>query len=98
MFIDTHSHIYEEEFREDRTATVQRALEANVKYIILPDIDSESRGRRLLLFHMQIIPDILRTSGETPPVSQYLHGHGNTESNAYNNCTMNPDHSPHSVH
>ena len=47
---------------------------------------------------MQIIPDILRTSGETPPVSQYLHGHGNTESNAYNNCTMNPDHSPHSVH
>ena len=36
---------------------------------------------------MQIIPDILRTSGETPPVSQYLHGHGNTESNAYNNCT-----------
>ena len=41
MFIDTHSHIYEEEFREDRTATVQRALEANVKYIVLPDIDSE---------------------------------------------------------
>lgn len=47
MFIDTHSHIYEEEFREDRDATVQRALEANVKYIILPDIDSESRGRML---------------------------------------------------
>ena len=49
MFIDTHSHIYEEEFREDRTATVQRALEANVKYIVLPDIDSESRGRMLAL-------------------------------------------------
>lgn len=49
MFIDTHSHIYEEEFREDRAATVQRALEANVKYIVLPDIDSESRGRMLAL-------------------------------------------------
>lgn len=43
MFIDTHSHIYEEEFREDRDATVQRALEANVKRIVLPDIDRESR-------------------------------------------------------
>lgn len=49
MFIDTHSHIYEEEFREDRDATIQRASEANVKYIILPDIDSESRGRMLAL-------------------------------------------------
>lgn len=49
MFIDTHSHIYEEEFREDREATVNRALDANVKYIILPDIDSESRSRMLAL-------------------------------------------------
>lgn len=49
MFIDTHSHIYEEEFREDRDATVQRALEANVKRIVLPDIDRESRGRMLAL-------------------------------------------------
>ena len=28
MYIDTHSHIYEEEFREDREAVVQRAREA----------------------------------------------------------------------
>ena len=43
MFIDTHSHIYEEEFREDRKEVVERAKAANLKYIILPDIDSASR-------------------------------------------------------
>ena len=47
MYIDTHSHIYEEEFREDRPEVIQRAQEADVKYIVLPDIDSESRGRML---------------------------------------------------
>lgn len=49
MYIDTHSHIYEEEFREDREEAVSRAREAGVNYIILPDIDSESRGRMLEL-------------------------------------------------
>lgn len=49
MFIDTHSHIYEEEFRGDREEVVQRAKEAGVEYIILPDIDSESRERMLAL-------------------------------------------------
>lgn len=49
MYIDTHSHIYEEEFRADREEVVMRAKEAGIKYIILPDIDSESRGRMLQL-------------------------------------------------
>lgn len=49
MYFDTHSHIYEEEFREDRDETVQRAKEAGIGYIVLPDIDSESRGRMLTL-------------------------------------------------
>ena len=49
MFIDTHSHIYEEEFREDRKEVVERAKAANLKYIILPDIDSASRERMLNL-------------------------------------------------
>ena len=49
MYIDTHSHIYEEEFREDREAVIQRAREAGVNYIVLPDIDSESRNRMLAL-------------------------------------------------
>ena len=49
MFIDTHSHIYEEEFREDREEVIRRAKEAKVNYIILPDIDSQSRKRMLEL-------------------------------------------------
>ena len=49
MYIDTHSHLYEEEFREDREEVVLRAREAGVKYIFLPDIDSESRPRMLAL-------------------------------------------------
>lgn len=47
MFIDTHSHLYEEEFREDREESIHRAKESGVDYIILPDIDSESRERML---------------------------------------------------
>lgn len=49
MYIDTHSHIYEEEFREDRKEVITRAQDAGIGHIILPDIDSESRGRMLIL-------------------------------------------------
>ena len=49
MYIDTHSHLYEEEFREDRRETVERAREAQVGCIVLPDIDSASRSRMLEL-------------------------------------------------
>lgn len=49
MYIDTHSHIYEEEFRDDRDAVVERARRAGVERIVLPDIDSQSRGRMLEL-------------------------------------------------
>lgn len=43
--IDTHSHIYAEEFDEDRAEALQRAWDAGVEALLLPDIDSESRGR-----------------------------------------------------
>lgn len=49
MYVDSHSHIYEEEFREDREEVVQRTKQAGVEYVILPDIDSESRPRMLAL-------------------------------------------------
>lgn len=42
MITDTHTHIYLEEFREDRDETVQRALEAGVSMMILPNIDKSS--------------------------------------------------------
>jgi TatD DNase family protein len=43
--IDTHSHIYQPAFDDDRAAMVQRALEAGVKKILLPNIDIESIAR-----------------------------------------------------
>lgn len=43
--IDTHSHIYSEEFDADRGECLERAWTAGVEVLILPDIDSSSRGR-----------------------------------------------------
>lgn len=40
--IDTHSHIYGPEFEDDRDAVVQRALEAGVEYILLPNINADT--------------------------------------------------------
>ncbi len=43
--IDTHAHIYTEEFDADRTEVVRRAREAGVGRLLLPAIDSESHER-----------------------------------------------------
>ena len=40
--IDTHTHIYGEEFDADRSAVVARALEAGVKTLLLPNIAADS--------------------------------------------------------
>lgn len=40
--IDTHSHIYLKDFAEDRDAMLQRAKEAGIEKIYLPNIDSGS--------------------------------------------------------
>jgi len=42
MFVDTHSHIYSEEFSSDRNEAIARALNAGVSKIILPNIDSST--------------------------------------------------------
>ena len=47
--IDTHSHIYAEEFDSDREEALERAWQAGVEALILPDIDSESRERMIAL-------------------------------------------------
>lgn len=40
--IDTHAHIYLEEFNENRQAVIDRAIEKGVDKILLPNIDSKS--------------------------------------------------------
>lgn len=48
-FIDTHSHIYAEEFDNDRTEAIARCFESGVEKLILPDIDASSRQAMLNL-------------------------------------------------
>lgn len=46
MLIDTHSHIYSEEFDNDRGEVIARAEAAGVGLILLPAIDKESYDRQ----------------------------------------------------
>ena len=49
MLIDTHSHIYDDAFDDDRNEVVERARAEGVERIVLPAIDGESNER---LFEM----------------------------------------------
>ena len=40
--IDTHCHLFSEEFDTDRDSCIQRAMQAGVQKILLPNIDSQS--------------------------------------------------------
>lgn len=42
MLIDTHTHLYSEQFNEDRTAMIERAIHAGVGKLLLPNIDADS--------------------------------------------------------
>lgn len=43
MFLtDTHTHLYLEQFNEDRNEMIERALEQDVKVMLLPNIDRSS--------------------------------------------------------
>ena len=57
--IDTHSHIYSEDFDTDRAETIQRAKEVGVESIILPNCDSGT------------LPQLLSLEAEYPG---YCHG------------------------
>ena len=47
IFTDTHTHLYLEEFVDDRYDAVQRAVQAGVEYMLLPNIDSNTAGPML---------------------------------------------------
>jgi TatD DNase family protein len=42
MIIDTHIHLYAEEFNADREQLINKAIKNNIKKFYLPNIDSES--------------------------------------------------------
>lgn len=52
--IDSHTHIFEPEFDEDRREVLERASEAGVEHLILPNIDVES------------LPHLLKTHEDFP--------------------------------
>ncbi|MGK0363138.1 MAG: TatD DNase family protein [Saprospiraceae bacterium] len=47
--IETHTHLYAEQFDEDRADAMQRAFDAGVKEMYLPAIDSETHQAMLAL-------------------------------------------------
>jgi len=58
-FIDTHAHLYSEQFDEDRNDMVARAFAAGVSRIYLPNVDSKSINGMLdleLNFPNQLFP------------------------------------------
>lgn len=44
-FVDTHCHLYAEEFAKDSMEELEKALDANVDTIVLPAIDSETHAQ-----------------------------------------------------
>ncbi len=62
--IDTHSHIYLEQFDEDRDEVMSRAVEAGVKAIFMPAIDFSSIEQMEKLSHLEI--DFYKMAGIHP--------------------------------
>ena len=42
MLVDTHTHLYLEQFDNDRSEIVDSAIEKGIEYMLLPNIDKES--------------------------------------------------------
>ena len=49
LFSDSHTHLYAEEFNDDRDTVIGRAIESGVNHLFLPAIDSEYHERMLKL-------------------------------------------------
>lgn len=64
MLIDTHSHLYDEAFDDDRTQAIERAKVAGVGRLLLPAIDAASDERMF---------DLVRSSGGYAVAMMGLH-------------------------
>jgi TatD DNase family protein len=52
IFVDTHTHLYLENFADDRQQVVEKAIDKGVKYMMMPNIDSESFNDMASLHHL----------------------------------------------
>ena len=58
-FIDTHTHLYESKFDEDRNEMIQRAFDNDIKKLLIPNVDADSISGMLDIVHQfpnQIFP------------------------------------------
>ena len=67
QLIDTHSHLYAEEFDADRSEALERARQMGVERLLLPAIDSESHERLFSL--AKGAPDMCRLMMGLHPTS-----------------------------
>ncbi|CAM3964543.1 TatD family hydrolase [Alicyclobacillus pomorum] len=49
MLFDTHCHLFDEQFADDVEATIDRAREAGVRYMVVPAVDVASARRAIAL-------------------------------------------------
>ena len=58
QLVDTHTHIYDHQFSLDRNEAMQRALDAGVKMMLLPNVDASTIAPMLELY--EHYPDCTR--------------------------------------
>ena len=58
LLIDTHTHIYDSDFDADRAEVVQRALDAGVGVMLMPNVDASTMQPMLKMFEQ--FPDCTR--------------------------------------
>ena len=74
MFIDTHTHLYSEEFDADRNEIIKNAITKGITKLYLPNVDSTS------------IDGMLQLEKEFPTAKHYLYsvpGVGHTQFGMY---------------
>ena len=87
-FIDTHCHLYDEAFDADREQTIQRAIDAGVDMMLLPDIDSSSTARLDALYdqtpsHFRRMAGLHPTSVKEDFEAELVHVRGRLEKGGF---------------